>query len=312
VANSRQDLFEGEKAIGMSEAMEWVASRYAHADALAMRFAAFSLKLWNVVFVLIALAGVALTWLHTLHGGPPALYAYYGCLTVGLGLIFWESKGKRRRRHEDYRALAEALRVQFFWMAAGLRDLAAEQYLPKQAGEMVWIRDAMSECGLYDGVLERSPHHLDDLATRSRLAHTWVKSQSNFFLKTGNRHERKKKALTLFASLAAGLGLIAPLVGLREQYEAWSHTVAAIALWWSALAWNYIERRGFDQEARQYARMYSLFHDADERLKKVEKEKDFKVSEEIVRELGREALAENGDWLLMHRERKLSVQIATG
>ena len=307
---SRSDLVGG--ATGLSEAMEWVAGVYARADALAVHLAAVSLGIWKAVFILLALSGVALAWLHMMNGGPPSLWAYYVCCGAAVGLILYERRAKRPERQEDYRALAEALRVQFFWMAAGLRDMAAEHYLRKQAEETVWIRDAMSECGLYDDVLERSSAGGQYRAARFRLAHTWVAGQASYFSNRKRRHERKKRALAVFAWLAGGVGLSAPLVGLFvARFEKWSHVTAAIAMWWAALTWTYIERRGFAQEARQYGRMYRLFHDADEDLTQFEKSEDLDASEEAIRVLGCEALAESGDWLTMHRERKLPVQIAT-
>ena len=78
-------------------------------------------------------------------------------------------------------------------------------------------------------------------------------------------------------------------------------------MWWAVLAWDYAERRGFKQEARQYARMHDLFRDAD--LEELEADGQFEASEKTLRELGCEALAENADWLAMHRERKLSANL---
>ena len=309
---SQHDLFEGQEVIDPAPAMQWVGAFYSRADALAIQFAAWSLLFWKGIFVSLALAGVTVAWLDMLDGGVPALCTYYACLASAFLLWLVEWKAERRGRHEDYRALAEALRVQFFWMAAGLRDMASEQYLRNQAGEMVWIRDAMSECGLYNDVLERSAPKGKDRASRYRLAHTWVTGQANYFRKTQRRHEFKKNTLTAIAWFCVAAGLIAPLFGLGRPGDERPHVIAAVAMWWAALTWTYIERRGFVQEARQYARMYSLFHDADEDLNKFEKAENFDAVEETIGELGREALRENADWLTMHRERKLPAHIAAG
>ena len=137
--------------------------------------------------------------------------------------------------------------------------MAAEQYLRKQAGETVWIRDAMSECGLYDQVLERSSRGNPQEILRLTLARAWVESQKAFFLRRGRQHESKRKVLTALAYSAAVVGLVASALGflpsIREQRESWAHAAAGVAMWLAALIWNYIERRGFAQEARQYARM---------------------------------------------------------
>jgi hypothetical protein len=61
--------------------------------------------------------------------------------------------------------------------------------------------------------------------------------------------------------------------------------------------------------------MSDLFRAADEDLKTFEKEaieKSFQSAEDTIRELGHEALAENGDWLAMHRERKLTPGLSVG
>jgi hypothetical protein len=324
VAKSRRNLFEGAEPLGLTSAMDWLADVYSWADVLAMHFQTRSLRLWKAVFVMLAIGGVALTWLHTLDGGWAALIAYWACLGFAFLASRLEVKGKRRDRHEDYRAFAEALRVQFFWMVAGVPDLAAEKYLRKQTGEMAWIRDAMSECGLYEGVLERSRNDKEGAASRLGLAQKWVEGQTKYFLRTSLKHEAKKTRFNLFAKAAAVVGIVAPLLGLlvplyeghpEPRIERWSHVVSGIAMWWAALAWNYSERRGFVQEARQYARMYELFHAADEDLKRCEQEasqKSFQDAETTIRELGHEALAENGDWLAMHRERKLTPGLGVG
>jgi hypothetical protein len=45
-------------------------------------------------------------------------------------------------RFQDYRALAEALRVQVFW-AAATPEAVADSYLRKQSGELGWIQFAL-------------------------------------------------------------------------------------------------------------------------------------------------------------------------
>jgi len=322
IKRSRTYLFEGAEAIGLTDRMEWVATVYAKADALAIRYANYSLWLWRLVFVLAAASGIALA----VHEGGDSgtgifLAAYGGCFLCALVLMALEPIARLRRRHEDYRALAEALRVQFFWMAAGIPDIAAEQYLPKQYGEMAWIRDAISECVLC------TPARHGNHPLRLRLAHQWVKGQASYFSRTFRRHGLKEKRLAAFAYAASAIGILAPfasLAGYEFARAGWmgpsaapcepsvSHMAAAIGLWCGALAWHYIERRGFKQEARQYARMYELFHEADRVLESLERAKDWRASEDTIRALGREALEESGEWLSMHRERKLRLDDVTG
>jgi hypothetical protein len=309
VAKSRKYLFVEGEPVGLSGAMEWVVKVYSRADALAVRCSARGHRIWLIAFFMLALAGLFLALSHFPGGSENLLFGYYSCLAIASILVLWESKTGLRGRHEDYRALAEALRVQFFWMAAGLTDLAADQYLRKQAGETVWIRDAVSECAIFQGVLSLTPPEPEGRAARLRVARKWVVSQRGYFARTRKQHERKKLYFSIVASAAGILGLALPITGMYYYWTVWTGSTAAVAMWWAALAWDYVERRGFTQEARQYSRMHDLFRDADLDLEELESDRRFEDSEKTLRELGCEALAENADWLAMHRERKLSANL---
>src|SRR5260370_40720366 len=55
-------------------------------------------------------------------------------------LVGWQ---KWQDKHQDYRALAEGLRVQFFWRLAGLSDAGENHYLQRQGNELALIRHAI-------------------------------------------------------------------------------------------------------------------------------------------------------------------------
>src|SRR5207249_3830010 len=48
-----------------------------------------------------------------------------------------------KTKYLDYRALAEGLRIQFFWQLADLKDSVADYYMRKQKSELDWIRNAV-------------------------------------------------------------------------------------------------------------------------------------------------------------------------
>ena len=69
--------------------------------------------------------------------GHRALLAVYLLIFASLGLLFlWQRRRDAQGRYLDYRALAEGLRVQFYWRLAGLQHHAAENYLRKQLDEL--------------------------------------------------------------------------------------------------------------------------------------------------------------------------------
>ncbi|MCA9061399.1 MAG: hypothetical protein KDA85_22950, partial [Planctomycetaceae bacterium] len=69
-----------------------------------------------------------------------------GIATLLLALIqYHEYAQTPKERHRfDMRALAEGLRVQFYWIIAGLHDSVAASYLQRQRGEMDWFRRVLS------------------------------------------------------------------------------------------------------------------------------------------------------------------------
>jgi hypothetical protein len=67
----------------------------------------------------------------------------------------------------------------------------------------------------------------------------------------------------------------------------------------------YTEKRAFGEQAKQYNRMTIIFKNAARRFNRFHYPEDYENAASLVKELGIEALAENGDWVLLHRERPL-------
>jgi len=78
-------------------------------------------------------------WISTALAGGAFAMACFGLL------IFWLARsGRGEERAHDYRALAEAIRVQFAWCLAGLGRSVSANYMQRQRGELDWIRTAVS------------------------------------------------------------------------------------------------------------------------------------------------------------------------
>ncbi len=82
-----------------------------------------------------------------------------------------------------------------------------------------------------------------------------------------------------------------------------------------ALLHHYVETMAFAEEAKQYRRMAYLFERADEQLKQLQSQPQsgetdiHRQEQKVLFELGKEALEENGDWVLLHRKPPLKVYI---
>src|SRR5205085_12028146 len=72
--------------------------------------------------------------------GIPLLFGLYLLVwAVAYFVWLWAHVLEYQKKHQDYRALAEGLRVQFFWNLLGLPDAVEKSYLRNQWGELEWI-----------------------------------------------------------------------------------------------------------------------------------------------------------------------------
>jgi len=73
-------------------------------------------------------------------------------MSLAIGLYLLEKRGGWYRKYLDYRVLAEALRVQYFWSLAGMRADNASQFnhdrfTKRQDLEVGWIRNVLRYAG---------------------------------------------------------------------------------------------------------------------------------------------------------------------
>ena len=236
-------------------------------------------------------------------------------LFLVLAGVFWGVARRLRLedRFQDTRAVAEGLRVQFFWRLAGLPNAAADHYLRKQRSDLDWIRNAVRYFGLTTAPC--SPPRL------SRVFDDWVEREIVYYRARGEAHRRSHEALRRGARLAlsasvgtAGLwGCAAAarrLFGVEQLESFVSGRTFDVFVFFVALAavlgglLHYAnERRAHGALARQYDRILSFFLAARANLAGPEPVE----APATLLELGKEALAENGDWVLLRRERPLQV-----
>lgn len=239
-----------------------------------------------------------------------------------------------QNRFQDYRALAEAMRVQLFWALAATPAAASDNYLRKQSGELGWIPFALRGPALWASALALALDH----PQRQMVTHGWIEDQRNFFTgpvattvggKAGlntRAAKRGKRWARLF--LFAGLGLAMMLaaievlrlvlqahgVDLEELWpglhhaQDWLLVLAATAPAVAAFFTVSLDLRAYEAHAHSYALMGRIFERARREATCTSAATDDREFQALVRELGREALAENAEWLLDHRHRPIEHQ----
>ena len=73
-------------------------------------------------------------------------------MLAAVGINALAVRGAWHRKYLDYRTLAEGLRVQFYWAAAGVTSgnvtkFAHDNFLQMQDTELGWIRNVMRVAG---------------------------------------------------------------------------------------------------------------------------------------------------------------------
>ncbi|MDT7542367.1 MAG: hypothetical protein QOE33_2271 [Acidobacteriota bacterium] len=219
-------------------------------------------------------------------------------------------RGDYQNKYQDYRALAEGLRVQLYWRLVGLNDEVSAHYLRRQRDELEWIGYAVDACDFDtsddDALVDSSPRAPQGERLRFALAR-WIGGQADYFASASVREEGRSRRLKWigYVLLAVGLALAVVKIFLRRDHPL--AVVAALTPVAAALIHSYLDKRALDVHARQYGRMSLLFARARAGLSELLDEGRLAEAQSLVLELGKEALAENAGWVMLHRARPLEV-----
>ena len=280
---------------------------YAMADFFAIHYQRSAHR--TLISILILAGAMALSFEIYAHLiVDPFILALYPIFFIGItGIYFWHRQVGAHGKYLDYRALAEGLRVQIFWRLAGICDAVSDNYLLKQNDELQWIRE-----GLRGSHILPAPKQDLDLVYLY-----WIKDQEDYFTKCAHRQHEKLERLEHYANLLYGSGLLVSIIAivfwdLLEHAKTLHHvlivfmgfTPIVAALWI-----NYSEKVSLQAQSKQYTRFATIFNRARklfESMKQNTETNQLQI-QRLIKELGREALIENGDWVIMRRERPIEI-----
>lgn len=339
---SAERLSSGETMTQVSRSSRRLLNAYAAADALAIANQKHTLR------TLILLCGLVLgaVVLYELvshiwhpHGSPynGVLVTFSLLLVAAICLLQQARKRAVQAHYQDCRALAEGLRVQFFWSAVGIVKSVASHYL-NHARDLGWIRSALHGCACLG-------HAGTSLPPRFSLARLhWLQDQHSYFAKRLPEERRQSHCWetlkNLFLGTSIALGFLAAIIvsgGIKDwfwparnagtiravsgemmhapSWESWLLAGVGITLVLSAIAHFYGEKRAFAAHTRQYEPIRDLYAEALRRFDIIESDGSLLEAEkqhrlqDLLHELGCDALAENAEWLSAHRERPLEVPV---
>jgi hypothetical protein len=306
--------------------LEMMRRHYAMADVLAGRYRAKTVSALFWVSLVVFFAALAFdSALHLLVGESLATVSAISMFSSPLLMLAAVVVYRRAKRNDyqnkfqDYRGLAEGLRVQFFWRLAGLSDCVADHYLGRHRWELEWIRNACRS-SLVAANCPLGPVSED---TRKLVQDCWIEPQQAYLSHAIVRQERKLEkferiiGICFWAGLAAIFGLsvliaihvqhasdlLSAIVGEKSRLHGVLLTMITMSAVVAALVHNYVEKLAFKPQIRMYEGMVHIYQRYGDRLRSA----SAAIYLSVLFRLGQEALMENGDWIMTHRERPLDV-----
>ncbi len=295
---------------------EFLREHYGIADTLASYFQKKSVKFVRCYFTLLLAAGVVLEggyYYYPMEGTvkeiDPFEVTYALLMLILMGLYWFSKKKDYHNRYHEYRSMAEALRVQLFWRLAGIKDSVADHYMAHQVGDLGWVCKALSAIHL-----PLFPPQASDFAA---LREHWVKDQLDFFKKSVKKNAKKSNFWNSagFAALIVSLFWVVLRIPSHKLYayytpESMQIPLAILYVFFAGTSviafvfFGYDHFRGFSENAKRQLAMIPLCEMAMRVLSMPISEDS---ARQVVLQLGREALAENGYWLVMHHQQELDL-----
>lgn len=296
-------------------AADWLGGHYrkAFSSALQVRY-----WLWAVMLLLL----VSFKKENEQAFGTFLIVGVLATFTAGYLFAKWAHRKSWHRKYLDYRALAEGLRVEFYWQIAHVHprgdvEFAHETFLQRQDGELEWIRAAMRAVTLPLEARDAPPFH-------SGLAiaiDEWVGEEGTagsgqlayYRARTRGLHKRLHITEGLgHALLIAGLLLavaFAVEMLLRSSVEIFAEWVRTGLLWllallpvYAAILETYVSEKADRSLIRQYKYMDELFTVAARELRSTQS-KEHQLA--LLESLGHACLSEHGQWILAHRDKRI-------
>ena len=248
--------------------------------------------------------------------------------SLGLGgLSFWLYQHSQYHRLEekylDFRALAEGLRVQFFWYVAGVNLSTTDFFLRDQRDELEWLRQAIAQTHLQLPVENRKQAH-------DWIIERWIRDQRIYFIgdhakgRLGKARidARAEKKLTQWMRYCffSGLGLmLVSAIAYEWIYNALTFegkTIVLNALLATAGAMLcmvpslkiYLDTMAFDEHAKRYLKIGQYYGICEKQFELLDESHTAAIDQLLI-DIGKQALIETGDWLLLHRQRPVKVPV---
>jgi len=312
IDRERYPLLTDEQAARFPPGLLDINQVFCAADWLAIRYQKrylWTLRATHISAFLIGLAYLSYTDYNSTRS---LIFVILGLMGVAVVTGHLAKRGAWHRKYLDYRTLAEGLRVQFYWAAAGVTSgnvskFAHDNFLQMQDPDLGWIRNVMRVAGTEcDVAPNRDPEGL------SFAIREWIgdedSGQLGYYRRKGAermaRHHVTERIGRL-GLLATGTALAALLFvgfGIPEDVRDPIVYIMGCILLLVGVRRSFAQSTAESELIKQYEFMHRTFRNARRRLDLAENDAERR---NILKFLGDAALEEHAEWILMHRERSL-------
>ena len=280
------------------------------ADWLAIHFQKRKMFVLRAAHVIALLMGLMYIAYSDLFPQRIFIIAFITFFLIAVLINRYAEKGAWHRKYLDYRTLAEGLRVQFYWAAAGVTSgsvskFAHDNFLQMQDSDLGWIRNVMRVAGMECDVKPNTDAEGLDFVIRS-----WIGDEGNgqlgYYRHKGvekvlrNRFTERLATVVLWISFAAfALFALAPndIANLARDPLV---VFMGVLLLVTGVRQSYVFSIADSELIKQYEFMFRAFSKA---RRRIDTSDDDDERRRVLKLLGDAALEEHAEWILMHRER---------
>ena len=316
IARAPGSLLDDAPELEKPDGLNMVHTLFKQADWLAIHFQKRVNEGMVVTHSLAVVMGLVFILYAEYEGEWTQVLLYLFLLLFGTGVVFHIIGGRRawHRKYLDYRALAEGLRVQFYWNLAGVVEtqsavFAYDNFLQKQDVDLGWIRHVMRSASLW-----RERTQPPDTAWVKWVCAQWVGSlesgggQLSYYERKGRLKAENYRRTTRLGNVSLWTGiLIAIMLALAagwitvEQRHILLIFMGVLPLI-AGVRDAYSHKKAERELIKQYRFMSKVFANARRLLVS---SKDIAFRRRVLKAVGDAALEEHAEWILMHRERPL-------
>jgi hypothetical protein len=240
------------------------------------------------------------------------LFAFFVFFVVATSVQKFAKKRAWHRKYLDYRALAEGLRVQFYWAAAGVTNknkskFTHDIYLQTKDPEMGWIRNVMRVGGIRCDATPNQNSQGLEFAVREWIGDENT-GQLGYYRRKAEYRSKRHQFTDWLGRLSLGISAIVVVLFLLIGTSMSDLIARSLTTFMGTMLVLFAVRHGFayataeKELIRQYNFMLRIFSNARRRLATTAEADE---QRQVLSGLGGYALDEHAEWILMHRERSI-------